>query len=211
MGERADGSAAGAMRSSTAAFIGAAWLAAAAALGAAGVVARLRPPVPQLVLAGLTAGLLAAGSACPPLRRWALALDPRAVVALHLTRFFAGSYFLVLCGRGEMPEAFAVPAGWGDIAVACLALVLLAAVNPRARAGRRFYLAWNVLGLIDILGVVGNAAAQAMRDPESMRELLRMPLSLLPTFLVPLIIASHVLLFFTLRRKPGLESATPAT
>jgi hypothetical protein len=39
-----------------------------------------------------------------------------------------------------------------------------------------------------------------MLDPASMQALLVLPLSLLPTFLVPLIIASHVLIFARLRR-----------
>jgi hypothetical protein len=35
-------------------------------------------------------------------------------------------------------------------------------------------------------------------DPDSMSALLRLPLSLLPTFLVPILIGSHVLLFWRL-------------
>ena len=92
-----------------------------------------------------------------------------AVVALHLTRLVAGSAFLVYHRWGELPYAFAVPGGWGDITVAVGAAILLVTVNPKTRNGRRLYLLWNVLGLIDILGVVANAAVQAMSDPESMR------------------------------------------
>jgi hypothetical protein len=95
-----------------------------------------------------------------------------------------------------------VPAGWGDIAVAVLAIPVLL-IRPVTPAGHRIYLAWNVLGLLDILMVVINAAVQAMRDPVSMQPLLRLPLSLLPTFLVPIIIASHVLLFVRLSRAGG--------
>jgi hypothetical protein len=195
------------MRTSVVVAVAAAWFAAALALGAAGVVEQLRPPVPQLILLGLTVLLLIAPAVSPPFRAWALGLDPRAVVALHLTRLFAGGYFLVLYGRGEMPYSFAVPAGWGDIATAVLALVLLLTVRPGTRTGRRLYFAWNVVGLIDILGVVANAATQAMRNPESMRALLILPCSLLPTFLVPLIIASHVLLFAILARRGRAASA----
>jgi hypothetical protein len=56
------------------------------------------------------------------------------------------------------------------------------------------YSIWNVIGLVDILFVVATAARLGLTAPESMRALLRLPLSLLPTWLVPLIIASHVLL-----------------
>src|SRR5207253_2201144 len=84
-------------------------------------------------------------------------------------------------------------AGVGDITVAVLALVLVVAVRPAGPWGRRLYSGWNVLGTVDILGVVGTAAAQGMTDPGSMSALLRLPLSLLATFLLPLIIARPVL------------------
>jgi len=57
-----------------------------------------------------------------------------------------------------------------------------------------------VLGLADILFVVVTAARLGVADPESMAALLQLPLSLLPTFLVPLIIASHVILGVRLAR-----------
>jgi len=175
------------------------WLAGAVLLGASGVLQGLRPPAPQVILVALTAGLLAAGALVPGLRRWAGAVDLRTLVALHLTRF-VGVYFLVLYRRGELPYAFAVPGGWGDILVATLALVLLLAVPPTGAWGRRLYLGWNVLGLLDILAVVAAGAAEWVSRPESMQPLLRLPLSLLITFLVPLIIASHVLLLARLLR-----------
>jgi hypothetical protein len=43
--------------------------------------------------------------------------------------------------------------------------------------------------------VVVRAATTALQDPSSMAPLVRLPLSLLVTFLVPIIIASHVLVF----------------
>jgi len=88
--------------------------------------------------------------------------------------------------------------------VAVLAIGVLL-IKPATPADRRAYFAWNVIGFVDILMVVINAAVQAMRDPASMQPLLRLPLSLLPTFLVPLIIASHVLLF--VRLWPGERGA----
>jgi len=53
--------------------------------------------------------------------------------------------------------------------------------------------------------VVVTAARLATADPESMVALLRLPLSLLPTFLVPLIVASHVVLGVRLARQSAVR------
>ncbi len=182
------------------AAVGLVWLAAALAAGASGVLRTLRPPAPQLVLVALTVAVIVAGIRVPAVRGWALTVEVRKLVALHLTRF-VGAYFIVLFRRGELPFAFAVPGGWGDMLVAAGALLLLASGPPTSRARRTAYALWNLLGLLDILFVVATATRLALANPESMEALLRLPLSLLPTFLVPLIIASHLLIAVRLRRR----------
>lgn len=177
--------------------VGAIWLCAALALGASGRVARLHPPAPQLILAGLTALLIGAALVFDRFRHWTTTLNVRTILALHVTRF-VGFYFLLLHRKGELPYAFAVPGGWGDILVASLALLILLRVShPEARP--HVLVGWNLLGFVDLLLVVGTAARLATAQPGSMNALLRLPLSLLPTFLVPILLASHVLLFWRIR------------
>jgi hypothetical protein len=168
-----------------------AWLAVACLVGASGRLQALRPPAPQLILVGLTIALLAAERLWPMLRRFVQTVDLRALVLFHVTRF-VGIHFLALHARGELPWAFAVPGGWGDIVVAATALLLVVVVQPDTARGRHAYLAWNVIGLVDILGVVLTAAGLAFADPTSMRALLHLPLSLLLTFVVPIVVATHV-------------------
>jgi hypothetical protein len=177
----------------------AAWLLAAGVVGSSGWFAALSPPAPQLVLAGLTIALLLAVRLWSPLRQFVATVDLRALVLFHVTRF-VGFYFLALHARGDLPWAFAVPGGWGDNAVAATALLLVPLARPDTHGGRRAYLAWNVLGLLDILGVILIAARLAFADPGSMRALLRLPLSLLLTFVVPVIIVTHVLMLTRLAR-----------
>jgi hypothetical protein len=181
-------------------LIGLVWFAIALGLGASGRLQLLRPPAPQLVLAGLTALLIASGVLSGTFRSWLGSLRLRRIVALHLTRF-VGAYFLVLYGRGELPYLFAVPGGWGDIAIASGALLLVLLV-PALEQHSGWLLLWNLLGLADILFVAATAARLAFADPASMSALQRLPLSLLPTFLVPLIIASHLLIFWRVLRSP---------
>jgi hypothetical protein len=180
------------------------WLAIAAAVSATGVLESLPRPALQAILFGLTAALLLIAWRIAPVRAWVMSLPLRSIVLLHVTRF-VGFYFLWLHARGRLPYDFAVPGGWGDIAVAGMALAV-SALPQEAPATRRSILLWNILGTLDILLVVATAARLGLRDPDSMVELTRLPLSLLPTFLVPLIIASHVIIFVRLRqasRQPG--------
>ena len=171
----------------------AAWLLTAIIVGASGGLQGLRPPAPQLILVSLTAALLVAWRVSAGFREWIRTVDLRVLVAIHLTRF-VGFYFLFLCGRGELPCSFATTAGWGDVFVATFGLILLACWKLIGR--RRLLLAtWNALGLLDILFVVASAARHGMSNPTSMAAMLRLPLSLLITFLVPLIIASHIFIF----------------
>jgi hypothetical protein len=180
-------------------LIGLGWLLVATAFGAAGAMRSLPPAATPLVLLGLTAVVLALAWRRAGFRTWLWALDERLLVALHLTRF-VGACFLYLHGRGRLPYAFAVPAGWGDITVATLAAILLVAGPPRDAARRAAYIAWNALGLLDILFVVATAARLVVIDPGSMTALRGLPLSLLPTFLVPLLVATHVVLGVRLLR-----------
>lgn len=176
------------------------WFAVAWVLGESGSLTALEPPAPQVILLGLTAMLVLNSLALPGFRGWLASLDLRRLVAVHVGRF-VGIYFLILHGRGQLPYDFAVKGGWGDIAVAVGAVLLLFVPGLIARRG--VVLAWNVVGLLDILFVVATAGRLAAADPSSMRALLRLPLSLLPTFYVPLVIATHVWIFWRVWRSPA--------
>jgi len=176
------------------------WFFAAVLTGRQLLLQRIPPPAIQGILFGLTALLLLAYARLTPLRAWVDALDPRALVALHLTRF-VGVYFLVLYRDGQLPYDFAVPGGIGDIVVATLALALVVAPMTEPRRLRAIFI-WNILGLVDILLVVGTAIRLTLASPAQMRALTHLPLSLLPTFLVPLLIATHLVLYRRLSRAP---------
>jgi hypothetical protein len=158
---------------------------------------RLPAPAVQGILFGLTALLLAIYFGSGVVRAAVDRVDLRRLVLFHVTRFI-GFYFLRLHARGELPYDFAVPGGYGDIIVAALALV--AALAPLSAPLRlRAISIWNVVGFVDIMFVVATAARLGHADPSSMRALTYLPLSLLPTFLVPLLIASHVVIYARLK------------
>jgi hypothetical protein len=139
----------------------------------------------------------------PSLQAWTERVDLRLPILWHTVRVLFGALFLQLYAAGELPGRFAVAAGWGDIGAGALAVpAAWAVVRPGAR---RWVLAWNVLGLVDILFVVLNAARLFLTERESMLAFTRLPYRLLPLFVVPLVILSHVLVFARLR--PGARAA----
>ncbi|MCI0482365.1 MAG: hypothetical protein L0213_12365 [Candidatus Dadabacteria bacterium] len=176
-----------------------AWLLAALIAGASGLFTTLVPPFPQAVLLGLVIVQLLVFAFTPGFRDWCLSVDVRALVLFHLTRF-VGIYFLILYSQGRLPFDFAVPGGWGDIAVAAGVVILVLFVKPAGKTGWALYLLWNVLGFIDILYVVVTAARLAFSEPGSMSEMLKLPLNLLLTFVVPIIIFTHIVIFTRLFR-----------
>ena len=109
----------------------------------------------------------------------------------------------------HLPSLFSADAATLVLAAFATVLVVLPCLS-RAMPPAIYWI-WNTLGLVDIIFVVTTATRLALRSPDSMVALLQLPLSLLPTFLVPLIIFTHVVTairFF--RLQGGLGYLTPS-
>jgi hypothetical protein len=100
------------------------WFAIAVFSSASGATLALRPPFPQVVLCGLLGLLFVAFGYLKAFRSWLYAIPLHWLVVVHISRF-VGAYFLILYHRNELPFAFAVPGGCGDIVVAAFATVLV--------------------------------------------------------------------------------------
>lgn len=182
------------MTTRVAALVGV-WFLLAAAFAARGLFSGLVPPAPQAMIAGLVLVAWIATRRIGWLRTWADTVDPRVLVLPHLLRALAASGFIRAAARGELPAGFALPAAWGDLAVAVLAALLLCAGQIRTRYHAHAWQVWNVLGLIDIILVVVNAARFWVANPITMSPMLVLPFALLPSFLVPIVFVTHALLF----------------
>jgi hypothetical protein len=175
------------------------WFAAAIAGGYYLVLQRLAPIALPVLIIGLSALALYVYFRLPGLRDWLDNLDPLTLVQLHLTRFIGG-YFIVLFYRGDLPYAFAVPAGIGELFVALLAFGLVTIPLDPARQ-RQYLTRWNLIGLIEMMVLTVSAARIYAAHPPQLRALTHLPLSLLPLFLFPLLIATHVMIFARLLRR----------
>lgn len=176
------------------------WFVVALAVGASGFYYGVPTPV-----IGATNGLLVTLTLLAvyfvrPLGAWVRELPLRWLVLFHAVRF-VGIAFLVLYAKGTIPGAFAVTAGWGDIAVAVTALIVANWAVPIAnRTHWWVVLLWNIFGLLDILFVLRTGISLGFADPAQMVWITAFPWSLIPTFIVPLVLVTHVLIFVRLWR-----------
>ena len=146
-------------------------------------------------------------SACKIRRPWLLAAV--AILLLHGIRARRRA-MLRFAGQGlwaHLIPATIWPRRWARLILLLLAMLMLVGGMIDPRAGTRFEQVQR--RGIDILFVVASAARSGLTDPPSMIELTRLPLSLLPTFIVPLIIASHIVVFVRLGWQ-GRRAAAPA-
>ena len=173
------------------------WLAVALLIGVAGWFRNASAPAVAITVWSLTLIVLVSVWKVSLLRVWTANTSLRCLILFHITRF-VGIYFLLLYQRHRLPYDFAVPGGVGDTFIAATALILSA--SRQLYDSRWLVLVWNSCGLFDIVLVVMTALRLGLRDWQSMAALRELPLSLLPTFLVPLIIVSHILIFIRIAR-----------
>ncbi len=192
----------------TALVVTALWFALAVLAGATGFLARLPFPGPQLIILTLLGATLGAATGVPSLRAWIDTVPLRALIGINAFRF-VGIAFLVLAARGQLAQVFADRAGWGDIATAVLAIVLVAAGEStfRTALGRGFTHLWNAFGFLDLVVAVATATAVTLRhDVPGITPVLSFPLVVVPTFFVPIFLANHVMIFLRLRAAAGARS-----
>lgn len=158
----------------------------------------ITPLIPLFAL-GATVVLLAAVGLSPALRRTLGAVWLPAVHGVQLYRAI-GATFLVLMASGKLPAHFALPAGWGDVAVGLAAPLVALALAHRVAGSRALAAAWNVVGLVDLVVAVGMGTgylapllAPHLGHVPPAAAMGVFPLVLVPTFAVPVSVMLHVL------------------
>ena len=138
-------------------------------------------------------------------RDFALAIDLRWLTAIQSWRVI-GVMFLAFYAFGLLPGLFAWPAGVGDLAVGVAAPFVLMAILRDAPNWQRRVFWLNIAGLIDFAGAIGtgvltsNSALGLLADGAPHADLGELPLSIVPTFAVPLWTIFHMISLLQLRR-----------
>jgi hypothetical protein len=147
-------------------------------------------------------------------RRFVLSLDLRLITIFQSWRVLGGG-ILFLYAYNVLPGIFALPAGWGDVAIGVAAPFYAMALIAGKALPKRAFVTWNILGIFDFVlaatlailaspGPLGILAGEITTEP-----LLLLPLSLIPTFLVPLFIILHLIGLILVARKTEARSQEP--
>ena len=151
----------------------------------------------NVILAFVAWGIFAARYAWPWLRTRPLMEALKPVLLLHSFRFI-GLAFLVpgVVGPG-LPETFARPAAYGDLATALLALLALATLS--SRIGVMVVWLFNVVGTADLLLAYFNGNRVGLGFAPGLQG----AMYFIPTLLAPLLVVTHVLVFRLLFGREG--------
>jgi len=135
-------------------------------------------------------GIVATHYFWPVLRAQARVDALRALLILHSFRFIGLAFLVPGVVAPELPSAFAVPAAYGDLIAALLALLALAAL----RNSFGIPLAWvfNLWGSADLLYAFYQGNASGLLPGQLAATYF------IPTFIVPLLLITHGLVFWIL-------------
>jgi hypothetical protein len=167
------------------------------------------PPIP--ILLGVTVPLvvfLAAYLGSKAFRALVLGADLRVLTAVQAWRA-GGLSFLALYAHDVLPGLFAWPAGLGDIFIGVTApWVMLALIRQPGFMASRLFLAWNLLGILDLVvavgtGVLSSGFVAGLAGAITTAPMAELPLVLIPVYFVPLFIMLHLAALFQGRHSPA--------
>ncbi len=195
------------------------WFGLVSLLGASGSFVRPPEVPPFPILIGVTVPLIvfvAAYLGWGAFRASILAADLRLLTAIQGWRA-GGLGFLALNAHGVLPGLFAWPAGLGDIAIGVTApWVTLALIRRPTFVASRQFVAWNLLGILDLVvavsaGALSSGFVNGLVGEVTTAPMAQLPLVLIPAYLVPLFIMLQLAALFQARRQASsMDSGEPA-
>ncbi len=119
----------------------------------------------------------------------------RPLLVLHSSRFLGLAFLIPGVVSPDLPAAFAVPAAYGDLAAAVLALLAMAAL--RTALGMPLVWIFNIWGSVDLLNAFYQGNTNGMLAGQLGATYF------IPTAIVPLLLITHWLMFrLLLQREP---------
>jgi hypothetical protein len=148
----------------------------------------------QFLLSLIVYSLIASWYVAPRLARLPLGAALTPLLFLHAFRH-VGMVFLVPTVVGPaLPGAFAVPAAYGDLLTALLALLAILGLRAEWGPARMFVWIFNVVGTVDLLNALFQGARLGVELGAAYY---------IPTFAVPALLVTHAMIFLRLVKRSG--------
>jgi hypothetical protein len=173
------------------------------------------PPVPIGIFLVIPIGGFTLAYAMSSRVRHAVDQIPLWLITITHVWRFVGLGFVIGAVVHVLPPQFGYPEGIGDFVAAlfCLPLALAIRKGGRAPGLRGAFIAWNIYGLIDLVSAISmgilysQSSFGVLRTDLSTALMTTFPVSLIPTFFVPLFILLHMLALARSREIAGTTTA----
>lgn len=117
-------------------------------------------------------------------------LGLKKLTILHLWRIGAGAMFLFYGSQNILPEIFVRNAGYGDVAVGLLVFVVLLLPESLTK-----YWVFHIFGMLDFIVAVGTGLTFTLLGVPLMKNLVELPIVLIPLYGVGISGATHIFAF----------------
>lgn len=135
-------------------------------------------------------------------RGYIASLGLKKLTILHLWRIGAGAMFLFYGSQSILPETFVRNAGYGDIAVGLLVFVVLLLPESLAK-----YWVFHIFGMLDFIVAVGTGLTFTLLEVPLMKNLVELPIVLIPLYGVGISGATHIFAFTLLWKQRRTRKA----
>jgi len=134
------------------------------------------------------------------------------LIAIHTLRFAGGSNFLTLLDANLLPRNFALPAGYGDIFVALLSLIVIYVIATNRPNARGWVTVWLIIGFLDFISAFATGGtflepfAAQLASSGGPASVINFVL-LIPTFIVPILASIQFYVIYQLLSSPVRRSS----
>jgi hypothetical protein len=126
------------------------------------------------------------------------------LIGVNALRVF-GYFFIIHYDAGRLPAPFAPSAGWGDVLAGIFAIPVAILVAREATGWRPIAFLWTLFAIADLILAIGFGVTSAYDSPlrifaggPDTTMMSELPMFLIPGFLVPLFVLTHIAVFVRL-------------
>ena len=129
------------------------------------------------------------------------------LIGVNAVRVF-GYFFIIHYAAGRLPAPFAPSAGWGDVLVGVTAIPVAFMAARQVAGWRPITFSWNLVGIVDLVLAIFFGVTSAIDSPLRMFTegpdtslMAELPMFLIPGFLVPVFVLTHLAVFVRIARR----------